>query len=98
MVREASVNPQTILFLQTRVSGFAKGKDATVLWNCGNIAVLWGIWTKRNSRIFRDHDSPLHLHWDRAVHMPFLWASAKGAFSGISISDLQRDLSVTVVP
>lgn len=84
--------------LSSGYSGFGKSKDASILWNCGIYAVLWGIWTERNSRMFRDQELPLHLLWDRVVYMASLWGSAKGAFCGISISDLQRDWSAAVIP
>lgn len=52
---EEWVCPDSVEALFTgRFLGFGRSKLAQILWQCVMFSTLWGIWSKRNSRIFRD--------------------------------------------
>lgn len=54
-------------------------------------AILWVIWVERNGRILRNRHTSPSLLWDRAKFLASRWAKATGAFSEVSLTNVQRD-------
>ena len=78
-------------FFANRCVGFGRRKDQKALWYCAVLAILWCLWLERNDRIFKNKFLPPHLLWDRITFLSSLWVSSNGLFSGVSLSDIQRD-------
>lgn len=65
-------------FLQVKFLGLWARRDANILSQCVCFAIFWGLWKKRNVRIFSDPPLPPRLLWKRVSSSASLRASKMG--------------------
>ena len=63
-------------------------KSVRAFWVIVVLAVLWGIWKERNSKIFCDEVVSVYSLWDKILYWVALWAKSQKDFSYILLSDL----------
>lgn len=72
-------------FLLVNYKGFEASKEDKLLWNSAYLAVLRGIWLKRNARIFRRKRGLVNHLWERTI----FWGSAFLSVNGDDCACLQ---------
>ena len=85
LVMEIPVNLPDLLL---HCSNARWNKRAKALWACAVWAVLWAIWTERNSRTLNDEKAfPFNL-WDKILLWAATWIKSRDDFRHISFSAL----------
>lgn len=74
------VCPESVFsFLQLRVRGFGREKDANFLWEYRLFAILWCTWIEEEFQYF-SRSVDIETAADKVVDMALLWALARGSF------------------
>ena len=94
--REFGINieiPNNFLDLLNGCPNAQYTKSVKELQVCVVWAVLWGIWIKRNSRIFRDEYVSVFNLWDNILYWVAIWVKSCKDFKFIPFSELSMGWS-----